>query len=307
MAFQWFMTALAWASVIIFSVVAVRRVVKINALPMGLRWEVYPIPHEARDRREYGGSYMEDSDWAKVHQCRSFLREVVGFLAAEVIEIGTEIATMKKVRGHNRYGIWAFSTLMHWGIYLFVLFTLLLLIGSLAASVAVFAVARVVGLIACGLGLVGVVGLIVRRATSPDLANYTAPIDYFNLAFLAAIFICGLISAAADPGLVGHRAYFDGVVRLRPAAAPWSVVATFLLFWAFVIYMPFSKLLHYAIKYFLYHQGLWDDAFTVKGSAADKRVVAQLGYIVTWQAPHIAPGKTWLEEAQMAGPEGGKQ
>lgn len=307
MAFQWFVTVLAWASVVIFFVAAVRRVIKINSLPLGLRWEVYPIPHEARDRREYGGSYMEDSDWAKRHHRRSFLQEVIEFLAPEAIEIGTEIATMKKVRAHNRYGIWAFSTLMHWGIYLFVLFTLLLIVGSVAGSAAVFAVARVVGLIACVLGLVGVAGLIVRRATSPDLANYTAPIDYFNLAFLAAIFVLGLISWLADPTMAGHRAYFDGVVRLQPATAPWSVVLTFLVFWAFVVYMPFSKLLHYVIKYFLYHQGLWDDAFTVKGSEADKRVAGQLGYTVTWQGPHIAPGKTWLEEAQMAGPEGGKQ
>ena len=250
---------------------------------------------------------MEESDWAKKHQRRSFLQEVVGFLAPEAIEIGTEILTMKKVRAHNRYGIWAFSTLLHWGIYLFVLWTLLLIIGSLAASAPVFSVARVVGVIACALGLVGAAGLIVRRATTPDLANYTAPIDYFNLAFLAAIFVFGLVSTVADPSLAGHRAYFDGVVRLRPAAAPWSVVVTFLLFWVFVIYMPFSKLLHYVIKYFLYHQGLWDDAFTVKGSVSDQRVAEQLGYTVTWQGPHIAPGKTWLEEAQMTGPEGGKR
>jgi nitrate reductase gamma subunit len=304
MAFQWFVTALAWASVVIFFVVAVRRVVKINALPLGLRWEVYPVPHEARAKREYGGSYMEERDWATVHQRRSFLQEVVGFLAPEAIEIGTEILTMKKVRLHNRYGIWAFSTLMHWGVYLFVLWTLLLIAGSLTASAAVFVVAGVVGLIACSVGLIGAVGLIVRRATSPDLANYTAPIDYFNLAFLGAIFVFGLISATADPSLAGHRAYFDGVVRLQPAAAPWSVVVTFLLFWIFVIYMPFSKLLHYVIKYFLYHQGLWDDAFTVKGSATDQRVAGQLGYTVTWQGPHIAAGKTWLEEAQMITPKG---
>ncbi|MGC8780801.1 MAG: respiratory nitrate reductase subunit gamma [Anaerolineae bacterium] len=307
MAFQWFVTALAWASVVIFFVAAVRRVVKINALPMGLRWEVYPIPHEARDKREYGGSYMEDVDWAKRHRRRSFLQEVIQFLAPEAIEIGTEIATMKKVRAHNRYGIWTFSTLMHWGVYLFVLFTLLLIIGSLTGGAALAAVTRIVGLIACVAGLVGVVGLIVRRATSPDLANYTAPIDYFNLAFLGAIFVFGLISLAADPSLAGHRAYFDGVVRLRPAAAPWSVVATFLLFWVFVIYMPFSKLLHYIIKYFLYHQGLWDDAFKVKGSDADKQVARQLAYQVTWQAPHIVQGKTWLEEAQMTAAEGEKK
>jgi nitrate reductase gamma subunit len=307
MAFQWFVTVLAWASVVIFFAVAAYRVRKISAMPLGLRWEVYPIPHEARAKREYGGSYMEETDWVKGHKRRSFLAEVVEFLAPEAIEIGTEIATMKKVRGHNRYGIWAFSTLLHWGIYLFVLWTLLLIIGGVTGGGALASIAGVLGPVACVVGLAGAIGLIVRRATVPDLARYTAPIDYFNLGFLAAIFVCGLISWAGDPALAGHRAYFAGVVRFQPAAAPWSVIVTFLLFWAFVIYMPFSKLLHYVIKYFLYHQGLWDDAFKAKGSAADKRIMEQLGYRVTWQGPHIVPGKTWLEEAQTPAVEGGKK
>jgi nitrate reductase gamma subunit len=307
MTFQWFVTALAWAAVAIFFAVAVYRVRKISAMPLGLRWEVYPIPHEARPKREYGGSYMEEPDWAKGHKRRSFWAEVVEFLAPEAIEIGTEIVTMKKVRAHNRYGIWAFSTLLHWGIYLFVGWALLLVVQSLTRSAALAAVAGPLLVVACGLGLVGAGGLIVRRATVPDLARYTAPIDYFNLAFLAAIFLFGLISWLGDPALAGHRAYVGGALTFRPAAVPWAALTTFLLFWAFVIYMPFSKLLHYVIKYFLYHQGLWDDAFKAKGSAADQQVVRQLGYRVTWSAPHIARGKTWLEEAQMTAPEGDKQ
>lgn len=307
MALHWFAVIFAWASVVIFFAVAVYRVRKISAMPLGLRWEVYPIPHEARGKREYGGSYMEETDWAKGHKRRSFWAEVVEFLAPEAIEIGTEIVTMKKVRGHNRYGIWAFSTLLHWGIYLFVGWALLLVAQSLTRSAALAAVAGPLLVVACGLGLVGAGGLIVRRATTPDLARYTAPIDYFNLVFLAAIFVAGLISWAGDPALAGHRAYVAAALTFRPAAVPWAILTMFLLFWAFVIYMPFSKLLHYVIKYFLYHQGLWDDAFKAKGSVADQQVARQLGYRVTWGAPHVAQGKTWLEEAQMTTPEGDKQ
>lgn len=307
MAFQWFAIIFAWASVVIFFAVAVYRVVKISSLPMGLRWEVYPVPHEARQRREYGGSYMEETDWAKGQKRRSFLAEIVEFLVPEAIEIGTEILTMKKVRAHNRYGIWAFSTLLHWGIYLFVGWALLLILQTLTHSAALAAIAGPLIAVTCLLGLIGAAGLIVRRATTPDLANYTAPIDYFNLAFLAAIFVFGLISWLSDPALAGHRAYVGSALSFKPAAAPWAVVVTFVLFQLFVVYMPFSKLLHYVIKYFLYHQGLWDDGFKVKGSETDKQVVKQLGYQVTWQAPHIVQGKTWLEEAQMITIEGEKK
>jgi nitrate reductase gamma subunit len=307
MALQWVAVIFAWASVVIFFAAAVYRVVKISSLPLGLRWEVYPIPHEARHRREYGGSYMEDLDWARKHQRRSFLAEVVEFLVPEALEIGAEILTMKKVRAHNRYGIWAFSTLLHWGIYLFVAWTLLLIAQSLLDSAFLAAIAGPMVAIACILGVIGAVGLIVRRATVPDLARYTAPIDYFNLVFLAAIFAFGLISWLGDSALVGHRAYVGGVLSFNPAAVPWAVVLTFLLFQLFVAYMPFSKLLHYVIKYFLYHQGLWDDAMKVKGSAADQQVARQLAYQVTWQAPHIVQGKTWLEEAQITGLEEDKK
>ena len=156
MTLQWFLVALAWASVVIFLVVAIRRVVKINAMPMGLRWEVYPVPHEAPEKRDYGGSYMEDTDWAKKHKARSFKEELVEFLLPEAIEIGTEILTMKKVRANNRYGIWIFSVFLHWGIYLFVGWTLLLIIASLTGSAVLTSISIVVGAIACVLGMIRV-------------------------------------------------------------------------------------------------------------------------------------------------------
>lgn len=307
MAFQWILIALAWASVAIFVGMVILRIVKIASMPMGLRWEVYPIPHEAREKRGYGGSYMEETDWAAKHEHKSLRAEVTESLLPEAIEIGTEILTMKKVRAHNRYGIWIFSVFLHWGIYLFIGWTLLLILESLVGGAFLNAIVGPVGIIASLLGIIGALGLIVRRATSPDLAPYTAPVDYFNLAFLGAIFVFGLVSTLADPALAGHKAYIDGILRFRPAAAPWAAVVTFVLFQAFIIYMPFSKMLHYIIKFFLYHQGLWDDAFKIKGSDADKQVVEQLGYSVTWQAPHIAPGMTWQEQAQTTAVEGDKK
>ena len=81
---------------------------------------------------------------------------------------------------------------------------------------------------------------------------------------------------------------------------PATVAVSFLLFELFVIYMPFTKLIHYLAKYFTFDRALWDDDFKAKGSATDRRVTAQLGYKAAWSAPHIAPGRTWLEQAQTA-------
>ena len=62
--------------------------------------------------------------------------------------------------------------------------------------------------------------------------------------------------------------------------------------------MPCSKLIHYIMKHFTFRETLWDDAFIVKGSRKDKRIARQLSYKVDWAGPHIAPGKTWLEDVQ---------
>jgi nitrate reductase gamma subunit len=88
---------------------------------------------------------------------------------------------------------------------------------------------------------------------------------------------------------------------------PLLVALTFLVFELFVIYMPFSKLIHYFAKYFTYHSQLWDDAFKVKGSPIDKQVTEQLAYTAAWSAPHVVLGKSWLEQAQNTNVEGEKK
>jgi len=307
MAFEWLIIILAWGSVIAFFALAIFRVVKIAAMPLTLRWEVYPIPHEARERREYGGSYMEEVGWAGRHTRRSFLAELIEFLLPEAIEIGAEIVTMRKVRRHNRYGLWAFSTLLHWGIYAYVLWLLLLAALNLFSLAALAGLATVLGWGACALGALGAVGLIVKRAATRDLARYTAPVDYFNLVLLAAIFIVTGLGWVSAGSFAAHRAFVGSVLFLRPAPVPAVVALGFILVELFAIYMPFSKMLHYVIKYFVYHQGLWDDAFKAKGSPTDRQVIEQLGYAVKWNGAHVAQGKTWLEQAQGTGEEGNKR
>jgi hypothetical protein len=72
----------------------------------------------------------------------------------------------------------------------------------------------------------------------------------------------------------------------------------FLVLELFVIYMPFSKLIHYFAKYFTYHYQMWDDAYKTKGSANDQKVAQQLAFTAAWSGPHFTQGKSWLEQAQ---------
>ncbi len=298
MAWQWLTIAFGWSAVVLFLALAARKVYLYARMPLNLRWEVYPVPHESADRRRYGGSYMEQVGWAgRPHPSNRW---------AELREMGAEIFLLKRVRRHNRYRLWPLSLALHWGLYL-----LLLWIGLLAAANWLPALAwpaAVTGGAALVLGMGGALGLIVRRATHRELALYTAPVDYLNLVFLAAIFGLGLASWPADPLFLQHRAYLASLLTFRPTPVAPLVLAFFFLLQTFAIYMPCSKLIHYVMKHFTFHETLWDDACQVPGSGRSRRVARQLAYPVSWAGPHVGGGRTWLEAVQgrSADGEGGR-
>jgi nitrate reductase gamma subunit len=304
MSLEWFTALLGWASVIIFLSVGAIKIVRVVRSPLSVRWEVYPIPHESGDRRHYGGSYMEEVDWAARYRKPSLLATLV----PELLEIGAEVLFLKRVRAHNRYGIWPLSMCMHWGIYLTVAWVGLLAMDVVVANFAAITVlsqlASVVGPIAFLLGAFGSLALVVRRATDHELRLYTAPVDLANLLFLFAVFAAGLLGVAIDPAfLTDSRAYLQGVLTLNPVSVPFAALLPFVLLELFFIYMPFSKLIHYVAKYFTFHQALWDDGFKLAGDGTDRHLLKQLSYVVTWSGPHIVPGKTWLEEVQITATE----
>jgi len=230
---------------------------------------------------------MEEVDWAK--------KPRAGSRVAEFVEMGTEVFLLQRVRKPNPCGIWLLSMALHWGLYLGVGLLGLLVIGSFGAIPAFAILTNVLGIVACALGTMGAFGLAIKRATDRHLNLYTAPIDYFNLLLIAAIFVLGLASWAMTGSFAPHQAYIGSVLALKPTALPLLISLTFLLFEVFMIYMPFSKLIHYFAKYFTYHSQLCDDAFKTRGSPTDKKVTEQLAYTPAWSAPHVVPGKSWLE------------
>ncbi len=288
-----FVIITAWLSAAVFAGTAVYRFIKFAAMPLHLRWELYPVAHESREKRRYGGSYMEEVDWVKMPRRRSPAGEISSMLA--------EIFFLHRVKKHNRHGIWIFSICMHWGIYLFTAWIGLLAAGSFLESGTMARIANITGVAAFVTGASGSFMLAVKRLAERGLRLYTAPVDYFNLMFLFAVFITGLVSWFADPALSGARAYVNGVISFTPVSVPPVTILNFMLLQLFLIYMPFTKMLHYIAKYFTFHKVMWDDAFKVKGSPADGKIREQLSYRVTWAGPHIAPDMTWLQQAQITG------
>lgn len=286
-----FSVYLAWFSVLVFVAMIVYRFAKFNSMPLHLRWELYPLPLEPK--HHYGGSYMEELDYAQKprHHVRT----------SGLVDMASEVFLLYKVKAYNKHGIWPFSFSMHWGIYLLFLWIILMLVERIFSWVALSPVTNVCGVIALILGAFGSLGILLKRIGNEELSLYTAPVDYFNLVFMFAIFGTGIIALLTVPSFFTEvRGYIAGVLSFKaPAAVPVWVGIHLLLFELFLIYMPFSKLFHYVAKYFTIDKVFWDDILNIKGSAIDNKIASQLSGRITWAAPHVVPGKTWVEEVQI--------
>ena len=135
--------------------------------------------------------------------------------------------------------------------------------------------------------------------TSEELQDYTAPVDFFNLLFLLAVVGTGLISwLTVDTGFITVRDYLKGLVTLSPAAAPGGILtAHIVLFSLFLIYVPFTHMTHFVMKYFMWDKVRFEDEPNLKGSALGSKVAEVLNYKQNWSAPHMHKGTKWSETA----------
>jgi len=279
------------------------RAVRYSRLPGHLRWELYPVPHEEPGRVRHGGSYFETADW--------WTREPHFSLSGELKAMIPEMLFLKGLWEFNRK-LWYRSFLFHFGLYLLAGAAVLLLaavLGSLAApglmagaaGGALHALYTAAGMCGAAMAILGAAALLHRRLTHPDLKNYTAPADLFNLAF----FIVTLVLLAGGylmrrPGAPGAAALlrgmltFDATVAVPGVLAPGLVLAALL-----AAYIPFTHMSHFVAKYFTYHHIRWDDLPAGKSAEIQRRFAEYLTFRPTWAAQHIgADGiKTWADIA----------
>jgi nitrate reductase gamma subunit len=284
---------LAYISFIVFVVGILTRVIRIYRMPIHLRWELYPIPHEKKD-----GSYFEELDWWTKPRKKHFLNHII-FMTQEIIFI-------RALYHHNRK-LWYASFPFHFGLYLIMGWLALLLFGALlnafglAAGLAnlIQTLAVIVGVVGLILGIIGCVSLIIRRITAEELQGYTAPVDYFNLVFILAVLGSGLIAwIFSDPTFISMREYLKGLITFKPVEGPSAIIALHIaLFSLFLIYLPFTHMTHFVMKYFMWDKVRFEDEPNIRGSAIESKVAKVLNYKQNWSAPHIQSGKKWSETA----------
>ncbi len=292
---------LSYLTCVIFVVGIALKVIKIYALPIHLRWELYPIPHEKGF--SYGGSYFEEVDWWKKPRKKIFLN-FVKFLFIEILFV--------RALYHNNRKMWYLSFQLHFGLYLVIGWFALLFLAAVLLALGLSTehafilflqgIATVLGVVGFILVAVGCVGLIIRRATAEELQGYSAPIDYFNLVFILAVVVSGFFVWLGDPRFLTIREYLTSLITFSNAGALGSTITLHvILFSLFAIYLPFTHMSHAFMKFFLWDKILFEDNPNVKGGAVESRVATVLNYKQTWSAPHMHAGGTWSKTASKGG------
>jgi nitrate reductase gamma subunit len=291
-------------AVLFFIVFVAAKMIKILRMPLHLRWDLYPIPHE-KGKGEYGGSYYEEIDWWTKPKNFSLLDEIK--------EMAKEILFIQSLFRNNRK-LWVFSFPFHMGLYLLILLVGLLVLGAIlnicgintthsspnALAVFICDLTPIIGNIALVLAIFGSVGLLLSRIFDKTLRKASVISDYTNLLILLAFFVVGFIASLK----FGSRYYilhqdfiknlltFNQAINLKPI-----LKAELWIFIAILLYMPFTHMTHFVGKYFTYHKIRWEDEPNIRGSKIEKAVTEALGYKINWSAPHIKSGGTWAEAA----------
>jgi len=303
----------AYAALGVFAVAIVARIFFWLRLPMHLRWELYPVAHEA-SKAHYGGSYLEELDWWKKPREKS--------LVGELKMMVPEILLLVALREHNPK-LWLRSFPFHFGLYLVIACTVLMMVGgvsnALLPSLLSGDLARLWqwAVVACGatgltLGLLGAIGLLLRRLTTPALRSFSSAGDYFNLLFFIVTFGLALITfVVVDRDFAQASLLVHNLVTFDLAALPASGASQLLpqvtaaLLGVLVAYIPLTHMSHFIGKYFAYHAIRWNDAPNLRGGPEEPVIAGLLAQKITWAAPHIKGGgtKSWVDAATEEAPK----
>ncbi len=290
------------AAAVVFVLASLARAVQYARAPLHLRWEVYPVPHEAPERVAHGGSYFEQSEWWR----RPRTRHLLGELRVMV----PEILFLHALRTNNR-PLWYRSFPFHFGLYLLAWTTVLVFGAAFAArlvpGIAGGAAWQAVRLAADGtaaagvvLGVAGALGLLHRRLTDAALRVSTTPGDIFNLVFfVVALSLAGLGYLVRPAGAAGLLQIAAGLVGWDTGLALSPLLAAGLVALALLAaYIPLTHMSHFVAKYFTYHAVRWDDEPMDTAGRRAAALAEYLTYRPTWSAGHIQhPGETatWAE------------
>lgn len=307
---SWLITGpFIYIAVLIFVTVTAYKVIGYVNMPRHLRWDLYPVPHQGP-----AGSKYQKVDYNKMPAFVSAFHEMKA--------MSQEMLFIKKAFDHNPK-LWMGTFPLHIGLYLCALWLTCLTLGAgleaahitdFEAADSIFVMAMkyftlssgVLGLMA---GLVGSLILIWQRYTEEDLRRMSDFVCYLNLYLMVFLFGSGFAAwATADLNFEIIRRHIVSLLQFRPSIVnETAIVAEFLAVGIFLTVLPFSRMMHFAVKYFFYHNIMWDDEMMKPGSKMEREVCKYLNYQVDWSASHVVQQATWNEQVSPAQGKGGLQ
>ncbi|OGN91187.1 MAG: hypothetical protein A2Z70_00715 [Chloroflexi bacterium RBG_13_48_17] len=277
------------------------RLIKYIRMPVHLRWEIYPVPHEKGSK--YGGSYFEELEWWKKTERKSTLKDIVYMIKDYFFFV-------QYFSRNRKY--WFVLYPWHVSFYLIVAFHVLIAFSALglilgltvsADSIDVlgkvlYYMALVTGISGFILGCLGSIGMLISRLTDADLKKFANPRLYFSYIFYFAVFLSGLIVwIVYDPTFADYREFYKSVATFHDINLAPSLVIHAVLFALFLVYMTFTKASHYVTKIVIFFATRWNDVPNRRGSKMEQKIQERLDHAVSWSAPHIQTGKKWSEVA----------
>lgn len=291
-----------YAAVIVFIVASLSKIIKVAKMPVHLRWELYPVPHE-KGRAHYGGSKLEENEWWKKEHKKDRFNEWK--------EMGKEIVFLKAVWEFNR-SLWIGTFPFHLGLYMMITNMVLLFIGGIfqlsgnnvsatSSGITQILYYLILAIAWAGsiLGVFGSIRLLFSRIVDGSLRRHSSVSHYFNILLIGAIYLTVLLWLISSKEFVSTMIGFYtsmmsfSVINDFPAIAAWHVLITSF----FILYLPFTHMSHMYMKYFLYHFVRWEDGENIPGSTLSEKLGKQLAYPVSWSAAHIGSDgtKNWGE------------
>lgn len=286
MALTTFASVFALVALFGFLVLSAAKFAKYAKFSQHSRMDLYPVPKEGDGRGEYGGSYMEEDEWWKKERSIN--------TGAEWLDIFKEMFFIRKLFV-NQKSLWASSFVFHGGIYVMMLWSILLLISAFICPEWLAAIINVVGVIGFAAAGVGAVTLLVRRLADKSLSVYTTPVEYFNLILIIVVLATGAVAwlTAASPIETAKA-----VVSFNFADMPAIVAVHLILMGLMMLYIPASKMGHYAGKFFAFRSVMWNNEPNLPGSKVAAAVHASnaTGASTTWSAHQADSAQSESEE-----------
>jgi nitrate reductase gamma subunit len=277
-----------------------RKIVKYLRLPIHLRSEVYPIAPGER-------SHYESLDGWSRPRGRNLLHRL-WFLLSDYFLLKAYFARDRSY--------WIFLYPWHLGFILIIAFHICSFFGALASLFHVpvshgspsipgnllFWLTLGTGAGSFTTGLFGSIGILIKRSVNKEMRDWTTPQNYFTYALLLAVFLSGFYSwYFTDPTFSLYRDFWKGLITFEPIDVEFAAALHILLFAVLLIYLPFTRSLHYVTRIFAFLFIQWDDEPNLRGSRLEGKIREMLRLRVNWSGSHIRSGSTW-EEAASAGP-----